>query len=317
MPAAAACRIGASRTTILPAPGLLQLHDRPSSKFCNSRIDCRPDFRNDSLRIATPEEMEAPMSAAHGSFVWHELMTSDPTAARAFYSNVVGWTVQASPIPGMDYWMFKAGETPVGGLMKVPEEAVAQGARPMWVGYVGVDDVDAATEKAKQLGGVVYRPPADIPNMGRFSIIGDPQRTMLALFTFANPMPGESPAQGTRGHVGWNELYATDWQQAFDFYAAMFGWRKDQAMDMGPMGTYQLFAHGEHAIGGMMNKPSQMPMTSWNYYFNVEDIDGAAERVKAGGGQVINGPMQVPGGSWIAQAVDPQGAMFALVGMRA
>jgi hypothetical protein len=256
------------------------------------------------------------MSATHGSFVWHELMTSDPAAAQAFYGNVVGWTVQASPIPGMDYWMFKAGETPVAGLMKVPEEAVAQGAPPMWVGYVGVDDVDATTEKAKQLGGVVYRPPADIPNMGRFSIIGDPQRTMLALFTFANPMPGEPPAQGTPGHVGWNELYATDWQQAFDFYAALFGWRKDQAMDMGPMGTYQLFAHGEHAIGGMMNKPTEMP-SRWTFYFNVADIDGAVERAKAGGGRVINGPMQVPGGSWIAQAVDPQGAMFALVGARA
>jgi predicted enzyme related to lactoylglutathione lyase len=257
------------------------------------------------------------MSTSHGAFVWHELMTSDPAAAKAFYGSVVGWSVQLSPVPGMEYWMLKAGETPVCGLMSVPEEAKQQGARPMWVGYVGVDDVDAATEKAKKLGGTVYRPPADIPMVGRFSIIGDPQRTMLAMFKFAQTMPGAPAAPGTPGHVGWNELYAVDWEKAFAFYSDMFGWRKDQAMPMGEMGTYQLFAHGEHAIGGMMNKPPQMPMPAWTFYFNIDNIDAAVERVKAGGGQIINGPMQVPGGSWIAQALDPQGAMFALVGPRA
>jgi len=257
------------------------------------------------------------MSSSHGAFVWHELMTSDPTAARAFYTNVVGWTVQASPVPGMDYSMFLAGQIPVGGLMKLPDDAKAEGARPMWVGYVGVDDVDAATEKAKKLGGMVYRPPNDIPNVGRFAIIGDPQRAMIALFKLSNPMQGEQPPQGTAGHIGWNELYAVDWEKVFGFYASMFGWRKDQSMDMGAMGTYQLFAHGEQAIGGMMNKPAQMPAPCWTFYFNVTDVDAALERVKAGGGQVINGPMQVPGDAWIVQALDPQGAMFAVVGGRA
>ena len=257
------------------------------------------------------------MSTSHGSFVWHELTTSDPAAARTFYGDVVGWTAQASPVPGMDYWMFKAGETPVCGLMKVPEEAKAQGARPMWVGYVGVDDVDAATEKTKKLGGMVYRPPADIPDVGRFSIIGDPQRAMLALFKFANPMPSDESPMGTPGRVGWNELYAVDWEKAFAFYSELFGWRKDQAMDVGETGTYQLFAHGDHAIGGMMNKPVQMPMPCWTYYFTVGNIDAAIERVKAGGGQIVKGPMEVPGGAWIAQALDPQGAMFALLGKRA
>jgi uncharacterized protein len=257
------------------------------------------------------------MSTSHGSFVWHELMTSDPAAAMAFYGNVVGWSAQHSPVPGMDYWMLKAGEIPVCGLMSVPEEAKQKGARPMWVGYVGVDDVDAAVAKAKTLGGVVYRPPQDIPTVGRFAIIGDPQGTMLALFKAASPMQGAPPAPGTHGHVGWNELYAVDWEKAFAFFSEMFGWRKDQAIPMGEMGTYQLFAHGEHAIGGMMNKPAQMPAPAWTFYFNVDDIDAAIERTKAGGGQIINGPMQVPGGSWIAQAIDPQGAMFALAGKRA
>jgi predicted enzyme related to lactoylglutathione lyase len=177
--------------------------------------------------------------------------------------------------------------------------------------------VDAATEKTKELGGMVYRPPADIPSIGRFSVIGDPQRATLALFKFANPMPSDQPAMGTPGRVGWNELYAVDWEKAFAFYSELFGWRKDQAFDMGETGTYQLFAHGDHAIGGMMNKPAQMPMPCWTYYFTVENIDAAIERVKAGGGQITNGPMEVPGGAWIAQARDPQDAMFALLGKRA
>ena len=258
------------------------------------------------------------MSTSHGAFVWHELMTSDPAAARAFYGSVVGWSAQPSPVPGMDYWMLKAGEIPVCGLMSVPEEAKQQGARPMWVGYVGVDDVDAATEKAKQLGGVVYRPPADIPSVGRFATTSATRNARC--WQCSNSPPnhaGPGGGAGHPGHVGWNELYAADWEKAFAFYSEMFGWRKDQAMPMGEMGTYQLFAHGEHAIGGMMNKPAQMPMPAWTFYFNIENIDAAVERVKAGGGQIINGPMQVPGGSWTAQARDPQGAMFALVGPRA
>ena len=256
------------------------------------------------------------MTSSHGAFLWHELMTSDPAAARAFYNSVMGWAVEPSPVPGMDYWMFKAGLTAVAGLMKVPDDAKAAGARPMWVGYVGVDDVDQATTKAKSLGGNVYREPHDIPNVGRFSIIGDPDGTMIALFRFASPMPGEPPAPGTPGHVGWNELYANDWPKAFAFYSDLFGWRKDQAIDMGPMGTYQLYAHGEHAIGGMMNKPPNIPTTRWLYYVNVENIDGAVARATAGGGQILHGPVEVPGGAWIAQAMDPQGAMFAMVGPR-
>jgi predicted enzyme related to lactoylglutathione lyase len=110
---------------------------------------------------------------------------------------------------------------------------------------------------------------------------------------------------------------ADDWQKAFGFYSELFGWQKSDAMPMGEMGTYQMFSTGGQAIGGMFNKPPAVPAPYWLYYFNVGDIDVAVERVWANGGQILNGPMEVPGGHWIIQGKDPQGAMFALVGKRA
>lgn len=258
------------------------------------------------------------MSGSHGRFVWYELMTTDTAAAKAFYGKVVGWGAESAPPPNAArYTLFTAGETPVGGLMDQPEASRKMGAPPSWIGYVAVDDVDAAAERVKHLGGKVYVAPADIPTVGRFAVAADPQGAVLALFKPASPAPEASPAAGGGpGHTGWNELAAADWQKAFDFYGALFGWKKGEAVDIGAMGTYQLFTAGGPPVGGMFNKPPAVPMPYWLYYFNVGDIDAAAGRVKAGGGQVLNGPMQVPGGDWILQAQDPQGAMFALVGKK-
>jgi uncharacterized protein len=255
------------------------------------------------------------MPASHGSFTWYELMTTDPAAAKAFYGKVVGWGMQDMPMPGMTYTLLTVGETPVAGLMEQPEEARKMGAPPSWLGYVLVDDVDATTDKAKGLGGSVHMPPMDIPDIGRFSVIADPQGAALGLFRWADPNAGQTGELGAPGWTGWHELMAADWEKAFAFYSALFGWQKADAVDMGPMGTYQLIAAAsDHAIGGMFNKPPAVPACFWLYYFNVGDFDAAVERVKSAGGTIINGPMEVPGGSWIVQCTDPQGAMFALVG---
>jgi uncharacterized protein len=256
------------------------------------------------------------MSQFQGRFVWHELMTTDTKAARAFYSNVVGWGAEEAPMPGMVYTMFKAGQAHVAGLMDLPEAARKMGAPPNWMGYVAVDDVDASCEKAKGLGASVYVPPTDIPEVGRFCVIADPQGAAIAMFKGASAGPEALAAQDAPGRVGWNELMASDWRKAFDFYQALFGWKKGEAIDMGPMGVYQMFASGDQTLGGMWTKPPTVPAPFWLYYFNVADFDAATERVTAGGGKIVNGPTQVPGGSWIVQARDPQGAMFALVGRR-
>lgn len=252
------------------------------------------------------------MPASPKPFFWYELITTDMNAAEAFYTAVVGWKAAPWTEAGSPpYTIMNAGERGVVGIMDLPDEVRQSGGRPMWLGYIHADDVDAATDSVKKAGGAVHRPPADIPGVGRFSVVADPQGVIFMLLAPNGPDQPPVPA-GTSGHVGWHELYTADGQKAFDFYSSQFGWTKADAMDMGEMGTYQLFSAGSEPVGGMMNKPEGIPVSFWQFYFNVPAIDAATERVKANGGQVLMGPMEVPGGGWIVQCLDPQGAAFAL-----
>ena len=210
------------------------------------------------------------MSKSPSKFVWYELLTSDPAAAESFYHDVVGWNAQDSGVPGMSYTILHAGAIPIGGLMALPEAARAAGARPGWIGYVGVDDVDAEADAFTKAGGVVHKASADIPGVGRFAVVGDPQGAALTLFKAASDAQPAPVPRGAPGHIGWRELHAVDREAAFAFYAERFGWTKGDAMDMGPMGLYQLFKAGDdEAIGGMMAKLEAMPVPFWLYYFNV------------------------------------------------
>lgn len=249
------------------------------------------------------------------AFVWYELMTTDMDAAEAFYRAVIGWGAQDSGQSDPRYTLLSAGDRRVAGLMAMPATVRAAGGRPGWFGYIEAENIAAATEGVSRAGGAVHRAPADIPGIGRFSVVADPQDAAFVLFQPTGENGPPAPA-GTPGHVGWRELHAADWPSAFDFYAGQFGWTKAEVLDMGPMGTYQLFAAGGDPIGGMMNRPDGMPSPGWLFYFNVEQADAAAGRVAGHGGRVLNGPLQVPGGSWILQCVDPQGAMFALAAAR-
>lgn len=261
------------------------------------------------------EQEEREMTGTANSFVWYELMTSDLKAAEAFYAGVVGWTAQDSGMPGVSYTILSMGGDRVAGAMTLPQDAREAGGRPGWLGYIGVDNTDAAAERLSAAGGRVLKAPSDIPGVGRFAVVADPGGATFCLFGGVGEAP--DPPVMAPGRIGWHELYAGDGPSAFAFYADQFGWVEDRALDMGPMGTYRLFripGHaGDMAVGGMMTKPPQVPVPHWGFYFTVPEIEAAAERVKGGGGQVVNGPMEVPGGAWIIQCVDPQGAHFALV----
>jgi predicted enzyme related to lactoylglutathione lyase len=246
-------------------------------------------------------------------FFWYDVMTTDTKAARNFYCDVVGWGAQDSPAPGMEYTVFNVNGQGVAGLLPIPEDARRAGVPPMWMGYIAVDDVDEAARRLEREGGKVHRPPSDVPDVIRFAVVADPQG---AGFIIAKGLMHDAPpelAPGIPGTVGWHELYAEDGESAFAFYEKMFGWTKGEAMDMGPMGKYQLFATGGADVGGVMTKPPAVPVPHWTYYFNVAAIDAASSRVTSAGGKIINGPMQVPGDLWIVQCSDPQGAGFALV----
>lgn len=257
------------------------------------------------------------MSDFHGRFIWYELMTPDVAGAKRFYGDLVGWTAQDMPMPDMTYTVLQTDGNNVAGAMQMMEGAAAQGIPPNWTGYVAVDDCDAAAAKVKTLGGSVMREPDDIPGIGRVAVIADPGGAVIAIMT---PLPQDPPRpaapMGQPGYTGWNELNAAALEPAWAFYAALFGWKKDGDMDMGAMGAYRLFANQDGQVGGMMKKQEQMPVPAWLYYFRVLDIDAAGGKVTAGGGQVLNGPMQVPGDDWIINGVDPQGAMFSVVGKK-
>ncbi len=255
------------------------------------------------------------MVNSHGRFVWYELMTTDIEAANAFYASVVGWGVRDASVRGSTFSVFTAGGSPVAALMNVPEDARRMGATPQWIGYVGVDDVDAAVDRVKQSGGRVYVPPTDVPDMSRFSVVADPQMATIAVVKGLESSRARSAEPGAPGRFGWHELLAADWETAFAFYSELFGWRKANS-HTGDMGTYQAFCVGEETIGGMFSKPETLPIPFWLYYFNVDDIEAAAKRVEAGGGQIVYGPTAVPGGALIVHCLDPQGAIFALLDRR-
>jgi hypothetical protein len=210
--------------------------------------------------------------------------------------------------------VFTSEQTPVGGLMDLPAEARKMGATPRWMGYVDVSDVDATADRIKRLGGAVYVPATD-SNIGRISVVADPQTTTFGLIKGLKPGSRGQNDLGKPGCVGWHELLAADWRKALAFYGEVFGWQK-AGVDVDPVDTYQLFSADGQTIGGMFTKRPEDPLPFWLFYFNVDDIDAAAERVKTGGGQVFKGPLELPSGGWIARCRDPQGGAFALQGDR-
>ena len=246
-------------------------------------------------------------------FVWYELFTTDLDAAKAFYSAVVGWTVHDSGMGGPRYEIFGSSGIDVGGMMSWT--SVGESHPTSWMAHIHTSDIDAEAAAVEADGGGILRPPSEIPGVGRFSVVHDPQGAGYMLF---QPNGTETPPRlspPAAGSVGWHELGTTDWEKAWDFYAGHYGWKKDMAVDMGPFGTYQTFRAGDGG-GGMMNVPPETRppdfRPGWLYYFVVESINAAADRVTQNGGVITHGPAQVPGGGWIVQATDPQGGRFAL-----
>lgn len=254
------------------------------------------------------------MSDAHGCFIWYELLASDADAAQRFYGDVVGWSVEDSGQQGADYRLFKAPDgAPVGGLMTRPE---GMPGGPLWLGYVAVDDVDAAVSAVEEKGGALRMPAIDIPDVGRLAMVADPQGAPLYVMRGTSAEPSRAFVQGDRatpGHAVWNELTAPDPDAAIDFYAGTFGWRREGSMPMGELGEYRFVHVGPTCLGAVTGQTPD-GRDGWQFYFLVPELDAATERLKAGGGKVIQGPEEIPGGGFSLIAEDPQGARFGLVG---
>lgn len=247
-----------------------------------------------------------------GRFVWYDLFVDDVEAAKAFYTETIGWKTMPWQGEG-DYTMWANGEAPIGGVMKLPEGAKKMGAPNHWMAYIGHPDVDALSLKVVELGGKVLSPAKDIPEVGRFVVCADPAGAAFAAFTSlkASEHGGEAPKPG---EFSWHELITTDYEGAMTFYGALFGWQPGESVDANGI-KYQMYTLGGMPLGGMFNKTDDMPgPPAFLYYIHVESLDDAIGRATNLGAKLLNGPMKVPGGSRIAQLLDNQGVAFALHG---
>ena len=271
-------------------------------------------------------EASAPTTTAdkapRGGYIWYELLTPDAEGSKAFYDSVIGWNIGEAVPEFQGYRMIGRSDGKfAGGVMPLSAEMQQHGARPTWLGYIHVSNVDDSVARIEQAGGKTIMPPFDIPNVGRIAMVADPQG---APFYVMKPIPPAddpnaqsdvfSPTEAQ--HVRWNELSTSDQDGAIGFYSRQFGWKQEGDMDMGEMGRYAFIQANGVTIGAIMRKPPQLPVSVWTYYIGVDDIDRAVKAITDGGGRLLNGPMEIPGGEFALNGLDPQGAAFGLVGPR-
>lgn len=271
-------------------------------------------------------EASAPATANEnqptGGFIWYELMTPDPQGSKAFYDSVVGWTISEGAPEFNGYRMIgRSDGKQAGGVLPLTEEMKEHGARPVWLGYIHVANVDAAVSAIEADGGKAMMPAFDIPNVGRIAMVTDPQG--VPFYVMDPTPPADQPdavsdvfSVDQPQHVRWNELSTSNQDAAISFYTRHFGWVQEGDMDMGEYGRYAFIQRNGVMIGAIMPKMPEMPVSLWTYYIGVDDIDRAAAAVTSGGGKILNGPMEIPGGEFSLNGLDPQGASFGLVGPR-
>jgi uncharacterized protein len=274
------------------------------------------------VRDAPTSTGQQSAESPRGQLIWYELMTPDAEASKAFYDSVVGWQIGEPVAEFQGYRMInRSDDRAAGGVLPLTDEMQQHGARPIWLGYIGVDDTDAAVAAIEEAGGKSLMPAMDIPNVGRIAMVADPQG---APFYVMKPIPPADKPNAQSDvfsvdqpqHVRWNELSTTDQDGAIAFYTSQFGWTQEGDMDMGEMGKYRFIQNRGTTIGAVMRKPPQLPVSLWTFYIGVDDIDRATEAVTSGGGRILHGPMEIPGGEFSLNAIDPQGASFGLVGPR-
>ncbi len=251
-----------------------------------------------------------------GRFLWHELMTPDVGKASSFYPKVISWKTQAWP-QDKNYTMWMSERGPVGGLMPLPADAAAQGAQPQWLLYIGTPNVDETIDVARRLGAQVKRAAHDVATIGRFAVLEDPQGVTFAIYSPTTPSASLDVAT-KNGEFSWHELATQDGEAAVEFYRQLFGWELMTRMNMGEMGFYNIFGWKGTQRGGIFTMAKSNPMKpAWLSYAQVASADEATSRAKSAGATVMNGPMEVPGGSRITVLMDPQGVAFAVHSMPA
>ena len=254
------------------------------------------------------------MPHPQGSFIWYELMTADPDRAKSFYDAVIGWDIELQPAGPMDYRMIRRSDGGhAGGVLRLTEDMTANGARPTWLAYIHVDDVDQSVANIEAAGGTRFMV-SDLPGVGRIAMVADPQGAPFYIMKPTPPTPDAqsdvfSPTEVQR--CAWNELVTSDLNAARRFYPEHFGWQLGDNMPMGPMGDYQFILRDGVPLGAMFAPGEGQP--AWRFCFRTASLESSIAAIKDGGGEVLRGPMEVPGGGMIIQAHDPEGVFFMLI----
>jgi len=250
---------------------------------------------------------------APGSFCWFELNTSDPVAAKKFYTGLFGWQTEDMPAgPDMVYTMLRLNALEVGALCGLQPEQKAHGVPPHWMTYIAVDSADAAAEKAASLGGKIMAPAFDVMDVGRMAVIQDPQGGTFCVWQAKAHIGAR--LVGETGTFCWDELWTTDRKKAAEFYKSLFGWGAKEG-SMGEQGIYTEWQNGGQSIGGMMEiTPEMGPIPpNWLPYVMVDDCNATAEKATATGGKLMVPPTDIPNVGRFSVIQDPQGAVFAIV----
>jgi uncharacterized protein len=259
----------------------------------------------------TPRQETEPVAGPTipGKWVWFELNTADVDKAKAFYGELMGWTFNAMPMEGVTYWMIMRGQQPVGGLMKLEGEGEHAALGSHWMPYVSVTDVDAAATRATEAGGTVAVPATDVPNIGRFAVVKDPQG---AFFTLWHGKQGDPPdAEPKAGEFVWSELWTTDPASAGAFYEPVAGYQLQEV----PVGdqSYHLLQTGQMPRAGITTVKQADQKPRWLVYVMVDDVDATFARAKKLGATVVSEPFDVPNVGRMGYLVDPTGAEIALM----
>ena len=247
-----------------------------------------------------------------GSFSWAELSTTDPEAAKRFYTALFGWTSVDSPMgPDMVYTRLQLNGRDAAAMYKQMKDQAEQGIPPNWMVYVTVSHADHTAKKVPSLGGTVLQEPFDVATYGRMAVCRDREGAVFSIWQPKDHIGIQ--VANEPGALSWCELAAKDPDYSGGFYAQMFGWQPKTREDFPYVELYL----GERPIGGIYPLDETMQAQGvpphWGVYFRVADCDAAAAKAKALGGKIHAGPQDIPNVGRFAMLQDPQGAMFSII----
>ena len=261
--------------------------------------------------VTTPPAGAASGPGYHpGKFVWQDLVTRDPAAARRFYGALLDWTFQDTTRNGKPYAVARVGGQPVAGIIAQPNPTDEPA---LWLSYLSVPNVDQAVEQVAAAGGKTLYEPRDLADIARVAVVADPQGAALGLVRLRDGDPDDEPSP-RRGHVFWMEYIAADAAAALDFYSKLSGYETSLQESKDGM-EYHVLRRDGRSRAGLFQLPKDADENvdpNWLPYVLVDDPAALAGRVESLGGQVILTPNASIRGGTLAIVADPTGGALAL-----